>query len=294
MSVGLVGLGRMGRGIATSLVRAGESVIVFNRTPERTRELAPPNTRSAASLAEVCRSDAVLTMISDDAALESIVFGQDGLLTSLTPEVPHFSLSTISVALSERLAKEHAKHGQSFVAAPVFGRPQAAEAGQLTIVAAGPADVIEKHRRMLEAIGSKLVVLGDRPALATTLKLLGNFLLASVIESLAEMLVLARRSGLDPGQVLEFFTSTLFPAPVYKGYGQLIVEGKHQPAGFSVRLGLKDVDLVLAAAREHGVEMPLANLLHSRLDAARSRGLAEHDWSALGLLAREGTDRAQR
>ena len=294
MSIGLVGLGRMGRGIATSLVRAGETVIVFNRTPERTRELAPPNARAAASLAEVCRSDAVLTMVADDAALESIVFGERGLLASLTPQVPHFSLSTISVALSERLAREHEKRGQSFVAAPVFGRPQAAESGQLTIVAAGPAEVIEKHRKMLAAIGSKLVVLGDRPALATTLKLLGNFLLASVIESLSEMLVLARRSGLDPAQVLEFFTGTLFPAPVYKSYGQLIVEGKHQPAGFTVRLGLKDVDLVLAAARERGVEMPLANLLHSRLDTARSRGLAEHDWSALGLLAREGTDRAQR
>src|SRR5262249_34391661 len=156
-------------------------------------------------LAELCRSDAVLTMVADDAALDSIVFGEGRLLVSLTPQVPHFSLSTISVALSERLAKEHAKRGQSFVAAPVFGRPQAAEAGQLTPVAAGPAGVSEEHRKMLAAIGSKLVVLGDRPALATTLKLLGNFLLASVIESLSEMLVLARRSGLDPAQVLEFF-----------------------------------------------------------------------------------------
>jgi 3-hydroxyisobutyrate dehydrogenase-like beta-hydroxyacid dehydrogenase len=292
MSVGLIGLGRMGRGIAGSLIRAGQSVIVFNRTAERTRELAPPGAQAARSIAEVCQTEAVLTMVADDKALESVVFDEPGLRSSLPAGVPHFSLSTISVELSERLAREHASAGQLFVAAPVFGRPQAAEAGQLTVVAAGPAAVIEKHRPMLGAFASKLVVLGEAPAQAATVKLLGNFLIASMIESLAEMVALARRSGLDPDQVLELVTTSLFPAPIYKTYGKLIIEAKHEPPGFTVRLGLKDVGLVLAAAQARGVAMPLADLVRDRLQAAMAKGLGDLDWSALGRVAAEASGRS--
>ncbi len=292
MTVGLIGLGRMGRGIAESLLRAGFEVIVFNRTADRTRELAPPKARVAGSIAEVARAGVVLTMVSDDRAVESVVSGGSGLLASLPRGGAHFSLSTISVALSERLTREHSASGQSFVAAPVFGRPQAAQAGELTVVAAGPHAAIEKHRAVLSALGPKLVVVGEDPPLATTMKLLGNFLIASLIESLAEMLALARRSGLDPRQVLDFFTSTLFPAPIYKNYGSLIVEGKHEPPGFTVRLGLKDVELVLAAARQRGVEMPLAESVRNRLQTAVARGHAERDWSALGKIAAEGAGQA--
>jgi 3-hydroxyisobutyrate dehydrogenase-like beta-hydroxyacid dehydrogenase len=288
MTIGLIGLGRMGRGIAESLSRAGFEVTVFNRTAERTRERAPENARVASSIAEVSRAGVVLTMVSDDRAVESIVFGDSGLLATLPRGGAHFSLSTISVALSERLAREHAAGGQSFVAAPVFGRPQAAQAGELTVVAAGPRDVIEKHRDVLSALGPKLVVVGEDPPMAATMKLLGNFLIASLIESLAEMLALARRSGLDPHEVLEFFTSTLFPAPIYKNYGNLIVEGRHEPPGFTVRLGLKDVDLVLAAAQARGVEMPVAEAVRNRLETAVEKGHAERDWSALGRVAAEG------
>ncbi len=289
MSVGLIGLGRMGRGIAGSLIRAGQSVTVFNRTVERTRELAPAGARVARSIAEVCRTEAVLTMVSDDEALESVVFDEPGLVSSLPAGVPHFSLSTISVGLSERLAREHAGAGQLFVAAPVFGRPQAAEAGQLTVVAAGPAAVIEKHRPLFGAFASKLVVVGEAPPQASTVKLLGNFLIASMIESLAEMVALARRSGLDPDQVLELLTTSLFPAPIYKNYGKLIIEAKHEPPGFTVRLGLKDVELVLAAAQARGVAMPLADLVRDRLQAAVAKGLQELDWSALGRVAAEAS-----
>ena len=287
MSVGLIGLGRMGRGIAESLARAGQSVLVFNRTVERTKELAPAGAQVARSIAEICRAEAVLTMVSDDKALESVVFGEEGLLSSLPPAVPHLSLSTISVALSERLARAHAEAGQLFVAAPIFGRPQAAEAGQLTVVAAGPAAVIEKHRPMLGAFASRVVVIGENPPQASTVKLLGNFLIASLIESLAEMVALARRSGLDPEKVLDLLTSSLFPAPIYKTYGKLIIEAKHEQPGFTVRLGLKDVDLVRAAARARGVGMPLADLIADRLQTAVSRGLQDLDWSALGRVAAE-------
>src|SRR5262249_11958348 len=153
MNVGLIGLGRMGRGIAESLIRGGFEVIVFNRTAERTRELAPPKARVAGSIAEVCRAGVVLTMVSDDRAVESIVFAESSLLASLPRGGAHFSLSTISVALAKRLAREHPAAGQAFVASPVFGRPQAAQSGELVIVAAGPRDVIEKHRDVFSALG---------------------------------------------------------------------------------------------------------------------------------------------
>ena len=285
MNVGLIGLGRMGRGVAESLIRAGHDVIVFNRTAERTRELAPAKARVAGSIAEVCRGGIVLTMVSDDRAVESIVSGDSGLLASLPRGGVHFSLSTISVALAERLAHEHASAGQSFVASPVFGRPQAAQDGQLIVVAAGPRDAIEKHRDVFAALGPRLEIVGEDPPMAATMKILGNFLIVSVIESLAEMLALARRAGLDPQKVLDFFTSTLFPVPIYKNYGRLILEGKNEPPGFTVRLGLKDVGLVLAAAQERGVEMPLAEVARNRLETAMARGHAEHDLSSLGRVA---------
>jgi 3-hydroxyisobutyrate dehydrogenase-like beta-hydroxyacid dehydrogenase len=287
MDVGLIGLGKMGTGIARSLLRAGHRVTVYNRTRERAEAVRKDGAAVAGSVAEACGADAVLTMLADDAALEAVVFGEGGVLKALPRGGVHVSLSTISVALSDRLATEHARAGQEFVAAPVFGRPEAAEAGKLAIVAGGPKAAIERCKSLWDAMGQKLLIIGEQQSKANVVKLTGNFLIATVMESLGEALAFARKSGVDGATLMEFLTSTLFNAPVYKTYGALIVEGKHDNVGFALPLGLKDVRLVQQAADAQRVPMPIASVLHDRFVTAMARGHERSDWSVIGQVAAE-------
>jgi 3-hydroxyisobutyrate dehydrogenase-like beta-hydroxyacid dehydrogenase len=295
MDVGLIGLGRMGAGIAKSLLRAGHRVTVYNRTRERAEALRRDGANVAGSIAETCRGDAVLTILADDAAVVAVVFSEGGVLRSLEQSGTHISLSTISVGLSDRLTAEHARAGQEFIAAPVFGRPDAAEAGKLAVVAAGPKAVVERCQPLWEAMGQKLLVISEQPSKANVVKLTGNFLIATVLESLAEALAFARKSGIETAALLDFLTSTLFNAPVYKTYGGLIVQGKHDEVGFALPLGLKDVRLVLEAADARRVPMPIASVLHDRFLTALARGHERSDWSVVGQVAAEdaGLARAQ-
>ena len=287
MDAGLIGLGKMGAGIARSLLRGGHRLTVYNRTASRAEALRGEGARVAGSIGEACGAGVVLTMLADDAALESIVYGDGGVLASLPAGGLHISLSTISVALSDRLAADHARAQQAYLAAPVFGRPEAAAAAGLIIVAAGLASSVERAKPLFAAMGPRLVTFGEKPSSANVVKLSGNFLLSSVIESLAETIALARKSGIDPAALHDFLTSTLFNAPVYKTYGAMIVEGRHEPAGFEATLGLKDVRLVLQAAESASVPMPMASVVHDRFVTAIARGNANKDWSVLGRLAAE-------
>lgn len=287
MDIGLIGLGNMGAGIAKSLLRAGHRVTVFNRTAERAEALRGHGVIVAATPSDACRGEVVITILADDPALESLAFGPGGIIESLSRGSIHVSSGTISVALSDRLASEHTKAGQKFVAAPVFGRPDAAEAAKLAVVAAGPADAVAHCTPIFEAIGPKLLVVGEKPSLANVVKLSGNFLIASVLESLSEAIAFARKSGVDAATLLDFLTSTLFNAPVYKTYGGLIVEGNYDKVGFALPLGLKDTRLVLQAAEARNVPMPIASVIRDRFITAIARGNANKDWSALGLLAAE-------
>jgi 3-hydroxyisobutyrate dehydrogenase-like beta-hydroxyacid dehydrogenase len=287
MDIGLIGLGRMGAGIAKSLLRAGHRVTVYNRTRERAEALRKDGATVASSIAEACRGDAVLTMLADDAAVEAVVFGENGVLKSLARGQAHISLSTISVALSDRLAAEHSRAGQEFIASPVFGRPEAAEQAKLAVVVAGSKAAVERFKPLWEAIGQKLLVIGEQPSKANVVKLTGNFLIATVLESLGEALAFARKSGVDATALLDFLTSTLFNAPVYKTYGALIVEGKHDHVGFALPLGFKDVRLVMQAAEACAVPMPIASVLHDRFVTAMARGYEQMDWSVIGQVAAE-------
>jgi len=287
MDAGLIGLGKMGSGIAKSLLRAGNRVAVYNRTPSRAEALRADGAMVAGSVADACRGEVVFTMVADDAAVDSFVFGDRGILASLPRGGVHVSLSTISVALSDRLAAEHTKAGQGYLAAPVFGRPDAAEAGRLAVVVGGAEARVQKCKPLFEAMGPKLFVVGERPSMANVVKLSGNFLIATVLESLAEALAFARKSGVDAGALMEFLTATLFNAPVYKTYGELIVQGKHEPAGFALPLGLKDVRLVLQAAEAASVPMPIASVVRDRFITAMARGNQDKDWSVLGRVAAE-------
>jgi 3-hydroxyisobutyrate dehydrogenase-like beta-hydroxyacid dehydrogenase len=197
-------------------------------------------------------------------------------------------MSTISVALSRRLTEAHAEKQQHFVAAPVFGRPDAAAAAKLFIVAAGPAEPLERCRPLFDALGQKTFVLSTDPPAANVVKLTGNFLITTVIESLAEAMTLIRKFKLDGPAFLDFLTGSLFAAPVYRTYGSMIAAGKFEPVGFKMPLGFKDNRLLLAAAEEAGVPMPLASLVHDRFVAALAQGLAEADWSAIARISYQG------
>jgi len=285
MKVGFIGLGHMGAGMAANLLRAGHQVTVYNRTLGKERALVEQGARAAGRVADACQGEAVVTMLADDRAVEGVVFGDQGVIGSLGPRAIHLSMSTISVALSESLARAHAKAGQRFVAAPVFGRPDVAAAGKLFIVAAGAPDAVTACSPLLEALGQKTFSVGDEPQAANLVKLSGNFLLASVIEGLGEAMALVGKAGVDRHQYLELLTSTLFTAPIYKTYGGLIAEGKFEPAGFAAPLGYKDIRLTLAAADSLRVPMPVASLLRDRFLTLLAQGGEALDWSGIGQLA---------
>ena len=288
MKIAFLGLGNMGIHMARHLVRGGFEVVVWNRTASKATELEKLGARVAASPAEaVLDAGIAITMLADDHALESTAFGQDGFVDALPHGAVHISSSTISVALSQRLAKEHEQRGQQYIAAPVFGRPEAAEAGKLFVVAAGNLDVIDRCRAVLGTIGQRLFVMGEKPEMANVVKLSGNFLIASVVESLGEAIALTRKYGIDPQEFVDFLTSTLFAAPVYKTYGGIIAGERYSPPGFKLRLGLKDVKLALAAAEAVDMPLPLASIIRDHALTAIARGMEELDWSATAKLAAE-------
>jgi 3-hydroxyisobutyrate dehydrogenase-like beta-hydroxyacid dehydrogenase len=284
--IGFIGLGNMGRGMAANLVRAGFRVTVWNRTASRADDLVAAGATRAPDVASASRADVVFTMLSDDAALENVVF--EGRLIDLLPEGGiHVSASTISVALAQRLATDHAQRGQTFVSAPVFGRPEAAAAAKLFVVAAGPADALDRCQPLFDAVGQRTFRFGDRPEAANVVKLSGNFLIASVIETLGEAMALVRKSGIDPAQYVDLLTNTLFAAPIYRTYGGLIAAQQYRPAGFRLALGLKDVSLALDAARAAVVPMPVASLVRDHMLAGLAQGYEDADWSAVAdIVAR--------
>ena len=285
MDVGFIGLGQMGAGMAANLVKARHRVTVFNRTAERTRPLVDAGAAAAVKVADTCRGEVVITMVADDDALAAMMFGDDGILAALAPGALHVSASTISVAFSERLTAEHAARGQRFVSAPVFGRPEAAAAGKLFIVAAGPDAAVAAARPLLEVMGQRTFVVSQTPNAANLVKLSGNFLIACVLESLGEAMALVSKGGIDRHEYLELLTSTLFTAPLYSTYGALIADRRFEPAGFTVPLGQKDIRLALAAAEELQVPLPLASLLRDRFLTVRAHGGDHLDWSAIGAVA---------
>jgi 3-hydroxyisobutyrate dehydrogenase-like beta-hydroxyacid dehydrogenase len=285
MKLGFIGLGRMGAAMAANLVKAGHDVSLFNRSPGKGSSLVELGAHEAADVAGACGGDAVITMLADDDAASDIALGPGGLIESLPKGAIHLSMSTISVALSKRLTQAHAKAGQRDVAAPVFGRPDAAAAAKLFIVAAGDAATIDVCQPLFRAMGQQTFPIGTEPSAANLVKLSGNFLMASAIEALGEAVALIGKAGIDRHAYIELLTSSIFNSPVYKIYGGLIAQGKFEPAAFAAPLGYKDIRLALAAAERLRVPMPLGSLLHDRFLRLLAQGGNHLDWSAVGGLA---------
>jgi len=294
MKVGFIGLGHMGAGMAANLLNAGHEVTVYNRTRSKAEALVRRGAKEAATIADACRGDAVFTMLANDNAVEAVVFGEHGILESLPAGAIHISSSTISVGLAERLAAAHAGVGQGFVAAPVFGRPELAAAGNLYVLAAGEQAAVQMTAPLFDAIGQKTFVVSETPKAAYLVKLSGNFLIGSVIEALGEAIAFVGKGGLDARQYVEILTSTLFGAPIYKTYGTLLADGEFEPAGFAAPLAQKDIRLVLAAAEDLRVPMPIAGLLRDRFLTLLAHGGDRLDWTAIGALAAKDAGLATR
>jgi 3-hydroxyisobutyrate dehydrogenase-like beta-hydroxyacid dehydrogenase len=275
----------MGAGMAANLLKAGHDVTVYNRTVEKTRELEAQGARVASRVSEACTGDVVITMTANDGALEDVVFSDNGLHTSLKAGGIHLSMSTISVALAEKLSDAHARANQGFVSAPVFGRPDAAAAGKLFIVAGGAHDALQRVEPLLSAMGQLTLPVSALPRDANLIKISGNFMIASMTLALGEAIALIRKAGIPPQTFVDALTATIFNVPIYKNYGGLIANEKFTPPGFAAALGYKDIGLALAAADELRVPMPLASLLRDRMQRLLAEGGGSLDWTALGSLS---------
>lgn len=292
MKTGFIGLGRMGSAMAANLLKAGHDVTAFNRSSEKLRPLVELGAHAADTVADACRGELVVTMLADDSAVADVAFPNGGIVSVLPKGAIHLSMSTISVALSKKLTEAHAQAAQQFVAAPVFGRPDAAAAAKLYIVAAGNPSAVNMCKPLLDVLGQRTFPIGTEPSSANLVKLSGNFLMAAVIEALGEAIALVGKAGIDPQVYVDLLTSSIFNVPVYKTYGGLIAEGRFEPALFAAPLGFKDIKLALAAAESLQVPMPLGGLLHDRFLRLLAGGGERFDWAAIGgLAARDAGER---
>jgi 3-hydroxyisobutyrate dehydrogenase-like beta-hydroxyacid dehydrogenase len=290
MKIGFLGLGKMGSGIAANLLRAGHEVTVWNRSANKAESLIAQGAAQAASPREAASGRAVvMSMLADDPALEAVLAGQDGLLEGLARGALHVSLSTIAVSTADRIAALHGHRGQRLVCAPVFGRPDAAAAAKLFIVAAGPEADFEEANALFPAIGQRTFYLGEKPSTANLMKLCGNFTILAAIESMAEAMALAQKGGIPKKQFLEVLTGSLFDLPVYRRYGAALVEDRFKPAGFAAPLGLKDMRLVGQSAEALRMPMPVLNVLKDHLLQTIGAEGDDIDWSGIGrTVAKNG------
>ncbi|SEB05769.1 hypothetical protein SAMN05192564_105379 [Paraburkholderia sartisoli] len=283
MDIGFIGLGEMGAVMVANILKAGHTVRVWNRSPERAQALSAAGAQVVATPAEAFAGDAVFSMLADDAALREVIDSQ--LLENAPRGLIHVNMATISVALAESLAHAHAERGLNYVAAPVLGRPDVAAAGKLTIVAAGPAEAIDLVQPVFDAIGQKTWRIGSLPQQANVMKLAVNFMLASAVETLGEASTLLTGHGVAMQDFLDVITSSAFPGPVYQGYGKMIAEQRYEPALFKARLGLKDVRLALDAAGTISTALPIASVVRDSLLDAVAHGEGEMDFAVLGQVS---------
>jgi 3-hydroxyisobutyrate dehydrogenase-like beta-hydroxyacid dehydrogenase len=280
MKIGFIGLGKMGAAIAENILKAGHEVTVWNRSPEPIAELVKKGARPAASPEETMQGDALFSMLASDAAMRAV--GLDGkLLHHAAKGLIHANMATISTTFAREMAAAYEKHGLHYVAAPVFGRPDAAEAAKLIVVAGGADAQIKTLSPVFEAIGVRTVLAGVEPEKANLFKIAGNFMIIAALETMGEAFALLKKGGVDAGQFHEVMSSALFAGRVYQGYGAAILSEKFEPAGFEMKLGLKDSDLARNAAKELGMTMPLADLASSHFTHGIDKGMGEKDWAAI-------------
>ena len=287
MKIGFIGLGNLGTPIAENLLASGYELFVYNRTVSKTKPLTEKGATACATIKEVTEACMVIiTMVSDDKALKSVSEGPDGLIKNMQPGSVHISMSTILPLTAEELTREHTHNGSHYLASPVFGRPEAARARKLNFVVSGEAILRQQAEQLLkDAGGAGVWDFGDTITAANTIKLCGNFMIASALEAIGESIALAAKSQIDTQKMWSFFSQTLFNSPVYVNYGNIIVNRQFEPAGFSMQLGLKDVNLVLSQAAQVDQKMPLASLLQHNMQQLIEEKGPDVDWSTVSQAA---------
>jgi 3-hydroxyisobutyrate dehydrogenase-like beta-hydroxyacid dehydrogenase len=285
MKIGFIGLGAMGKAMATNLLRAGQPLRVWNRNPGPAEDLVALGAERAANPAEAGKVDVLFSMLADDAAARAVVL-DGGVLDAMPPGSVHLNMATVSVSFAHEMASRHGERGVGYVAAPVLGRVDVAAAGKLNIVAAGAGELIDRVQPLLDLLGQKTWRFGEAPERANAVKLGANLTLASAIEAMGEAAALVRAHGAGADRFLDLLSQTLFAgSPVYKGYGAMIAQKRYSPAGFKLSLGLKDVQLALAAAQQKGLSLPFGSVLVENLLEAVKQGNAELDLAALAEVA---------
>ena len=282
MRIGFIGLGQMGGAIAANLIKAGHEVTVWNRSTDKTDALVDAGAARAARPVDAAQGDLVMTMLADDRAVEDVAFGEGGIVGAPALHVGH---STISIALADRLAADSGTGG--YVSAPVFGRPPAAAAGKLFVVAAGVEAALDRCEPVFADIGQRTFRIGDKPSAANLVKLSGNFMIMAAVEAMAEAMTLAEKGGVDRQTLLDVLTGTLFGAPVYHTYGEILLEDRFRPAGFAAPLGLKDMTLADAAATSLGAPMPLLGIVRDHLRSVIATEGPDIDWAGIALAIRK-------
>jgi 3-hydroxyisobutyrate dehydrogenase-like beta-hydroxyacid dehydrogenase len=287
MKIGFIGLGNLGTPIAENILEKGNELFVYNRTASKTKTLTDKGATACASVKEltaVC--DVIITMVSDDKALKSISEGPDGLIQNMQPGGVHISMSTILPLTAEELSKQHTQKGSHYLAAPVFGRPEAARARKLNFVVSGEAAHRQRFEQLLkDGGGAGVWDFGDAITAANTIKLCGNFMIAAALEAIGESVSMAAKSNIDTQKMWSFFAQTLFNSPIYVNYGNIIVNQQFSPAAFNMQLGLKDVNLVLSQAQQVHQKMPLASLLQQHMQQLIEKKGPDLDWSAVSQAA---------
>lgn len=284
MKIGFLGLGNMGQAIAANLLKGEHELRVWNRSPQATQPLVELGAKAVTEPAEAFDADVVFSMLADDNALRSVLL-DSGLLKHIKAPLIHVNLATVSVTFADELAELHKAQGIDYIAAPVMGRPNVAAAAQLNLLAAGPEQAIDTVQPLFDLIGRKTWRLGKKASAANAMKLAVNFLLVSAVEAMSEAAVLVTRHGLQSADLVNLVSNTLFTGPVYAGYGALIGERRYEPAAFKAVLGLKDVDLILAAASQVSVQMPTADMIRANLQDAVDHGQGEMDLAVLAEVA---------
>ena len=285
MNIGFIGLGNLGSPIAENILNKRSQLFVYNRTALKAQPLVDKGAvmcNNVRQLSEKC--EVVLSIVSDDTALNDITLGKDGVAENLREGGVHVSMSTILPATAMRLTEKHKESNTYYVAAPVMGRPEAARAEKLHFLVAAEPTIIEMVKPLLkDAGGAGIWEFGNDPAAANVAKLCSNFLIVSAIESMAEGINLAKKSGLDAAAWMNMVTQTLFAAPIYINYGNILLKEMFQPAGFALRLGLKDVNLVMEQSRKASAPMPIGELMQKRLSECVVNGMGDYDWTSVAL-----------
>ncbi|HEX4206948.1 MAG TPA: NAD(P)-dependent oxidoreductase [Ktedonobacteraceae bacterium] len=283
--LGFIGLGNMGSPMASNLIKAGYRLSVYNRSADKARALVEAGAHQVNTPGEVAEAGGiVITMLANDEAVKSVTLGQNGILDRLGPGGIHISMSTISPALSREMVALHQQHQCTYIAAPVFGRPEAAAAHKLWVCVAGETAAKERVHPVLEALGQGLFDYGAEPEKANIVKICGNFMIAAAMETMGEALALAEKNGISRTEMIDMFGQTLFACAIYQNYGKMIAERSFTPVGFQMQLALKDINLVLDKAEESRAPMPFASLLHDRFLRGVANGQGEADWASLTNL----------